>query len=56
MAVLTQQPVGATAGFCKGWALLEISDIYGGNSFERKKPDPMGVERFSENSAPHPRK
>src|SRR6202795_1758803 len=45
MAVLTNKPVGASRGILQGLGLAEIFRIiYGGNSFERKKPDPMGVE------------
>jgi phosphoglycolate phosphatase len=44
MAVLTNKPVGASRGILKGLGLAETFQIiYGGNSFERKKPDPMGV-------------
>jgi phosphoglycolate phosphatase len=44
MAVLTNKPVGASRGILQGLGLAEIFRIiYGGNSFERKKPDPMGV-------------
>ena len=45
MAVLTNKPVGASRGILQGLGLAEnFRIIYGGNSFERKKPDPMGVE------------
>ena len=45
MAVLTNKPVGASRGILQGLGLAEtFRFIYGGNSFERKKPDPMGVE------------
>ena len=45
MAVLTNKPVGASRGILHGLGLAETFQIiYGGNSFERKKPDPMGVE------------
>jgi phosphoglycolate phosphatase len=45
MAVLTNKPVGASRGILKGLGLAEhFRFVYGGNSFERKKPDPMGVE------------
>jgi phosphoglycolate phosphatase len=45
MAVLTNKPVGASRGILQGLGLAETFQIiYGGNSFERKKPDPMGVE------------
>jgi phosphoglycolate phosphatase len=45
MAVLTNKPVGASRGILQELGLAETFQIiYGGNSFERKKPDPMGVE------------
>jgi phosphoglycolate phosphatase len=45
MAVLTNKPVGASRGILQGLGLADhFRIIYGGNSFERKKPDPMGVE------------
>jgi phosphoglycolate phosphatase len=45
MAVLTNKPVGASRGILKGLGLADhFRFVYGGNSFERKKPDPMGVE------------
>jgi phosphoglycolate phosphatase len=45
MAVLTNKPVGASRGILRGLGLADhFQIIYGGNSFERKKPDPMGVE------------
>jgi phosphoglycolate phosphatase len=45
MAVLTNKPVGASQGILQGLGLARnFRFIYGGNSFERKKPDPMGVK------------
>jgi phosphoglycolate phosphatase len=45
MAVLTNKPVGVSRGILQELGLAEtFRIIYGGNSFERKKPDPMGVE------------
>jgi phosphoglycolate phosphatase len=45
MAVLTNKPVGASRGILNGLGLSRhFRFVYGGNSFERKKPDPMGVE------------
>jgi phosphoglycolate phosphatase len=44
MAVLTNKPIGPSQGICDG---LEISrymtNVYGGNSFPTKKPDPHGA-------------
>jgi phosphoglycolate phosphatase len=45
MAVLTNKPVGASRGILRGLAVEDhFRFVYGGNSFEHKKPDPMGVE------------
>jgi phosphoglycolate phosphatase len=45
MAVLTNKPVGASRGILQGLGLADyFRFVYGGNSFDRKKPDPMGVE------------
>jgi phosphoglycolate phosphatase len=45
MAVLTNKPVGASRGILQGLGLANhFRFVYGGNSFERKKPDPVGVE------------
>jgi phosphoglycolate phosphatase len=45
MAVLTNKPVGTSRGILQGLGVARnFRIIYGGNSFDRKKPDPMGVE------------
>jgi phosphoglycolate phosphatase len=45
MAVLTNKPVGASRGILHGLGIAgRFRFVYGGNSFERKKPDPMGVD------------
>jgi phosphoglycolate phosphatase len=45
MAVLTNKPVRFSEEILKGLGLSQYFQfVYGGNSFERKKPDPMGVE------------
>ncbi len=45
MAVLTNKPVGASRGILQGLGLADyFRFVFGGNSFDRKKPDPMGVE------------
>jgi phosphoglycolate phosphatase len=45
MAVFTNKPVNFSRAIIEG---LNLSNrfvaVYGGNSFERKKPDPMGIE------------
>ncbi|HEV2388343.1 MAG TPA: HAD-IA family hydrolase [Candidatus Acidoferrales bacterium] len=47
MAVLTNKPVKFSVEILKGLALERyFRRVYGGNSFEKKKPDPMGVNRL----------
>ena len=49
MAVLTNKPVGPSVAICEA---LELSPhffrVYGGDSFETKKPDPAGLLRLIE--------
>jgi len=45
MAVLTNKPVNFSKGILDGLGLSRyFRFVYGGNSFERKKPDPIGVQ------------
>lgn len=45
MAVLTNKPVRFSEAILQGLGLANyFRYVYGGNSFEKKKPDPMGVE------------
>lgn len=45
MAVLTNKPVRISNQIVKGLGLEEhFFSIYGGNSFEQKKPDPIGID------------
>ena len=45
MAVLTNKPVRFSKAILEGLNLARyFSYVYGGNSFERKKPDPMGAQ------------
>lgn len=45
LAVLTNKPVRFSREILQGLGLAgHFRAIYGGNSFERKKPDPLGVE------------
>ena len=45
MVVLTNKPVRFSRAILEGLGLAHhFRYVYGGNSFERKKPDPMGVE------------
>ena len=45
MAVLTNKPVHFSRAILDGLGLLHyFRFVYGGNSFEKKKPHPMGME------------
>jgi phosphoglycolate phosphatase len=45
MAILTNKPVRFSQAILDGLGLARyFRFVYGGNSFERKKPDPMGVQ------------
>jgi phosphoglycolate phosphatase len=45
MAVLTNKPVRFSRSIVEGLGLTEhFFQVYGGNSFEQKKPDPIGIE------------
>jgi phosphoglycolate phosphatase len=45
MAVLTNKPVNFSRAILEGLGLSPyFRYVYGGNSFEKKKPDPMGVQ------------
>jgi len=45
MAVLTNKPVRFSQLILEGLGMARYFEfVYGGNSFERKKPDPMGVQ------------
>ncbi len=45
MAVLTNKPVGPAKAICDGLGLTPyFFQIYGGDSFPAKKPDPMGLQ------------
>jgi phosphoglycolate phosphatase len=47
MAVLTNKPVVFSQRMLEGLGLARhFAYIYGGNSFEQKKPDPVGVHRL----------
>lgn len=51
MAVLTNKPINFTRGILQGLKLLPyFTSVYGGNSFDRKKPDPVGVFRLMQES------
>jgi phosphoglycolate phosphatase len=56
MAVLTNKPVVFSRAILDGLGLARyFRFVYGGNSFEKKKPDPMGVEILLRNLAAVPR-
>jgi phosphoglycolate phosphatase len=45
MAVLTNKPVRFSRSIVEGLGLAQhFFQLYGGNSFEQKKPDPIGIE------------
>jgi len=45
MAVLSNKPVGPSQRILKGLGMDDLFvRIYGGNSFETKKPDPLGLD------------
>jgi phosphoglycolate phosphatase len=47
LAVLTNKPVNATKAILKGLGILdEFAAVYGGNSFEQKKPYPIGINKI----------
>jgi phosphoglycolate phosphatase len=55
MAVLTNKPVRVSQKILEGLGLAKyFCAVYGGNSFETKKPDPLGAKKILEelNAAP----
>lgn len=49
MAVLTNKPVGFSRGIVAGLGLGgHFQRVYGGNSFDKKKPDPFGLNLIME--------
>jgi len=56
MAVLTNKPIGPSRAICKALGLSPFFfQIYGGNSFATKKPDPEGLNALIDEAgvAPH---
>jgi phosphoglycolate phosphatase len=44
LAVLTNKPIRFSRTMLEGLGVLHrFAAVYGGNSFERKKPDPVGI-------------
>ena len=55
MAVLTNKPVGPARRICQGLGLADyFLHIYGGDSFQEKKPDPMGLLALMEETGAQP--
>jgi phosphoglycolate phosphatase len=51
MAVLTNKPVRISRSIVEGLGLAQhFFRLYGGNSFDQKKPDPIGIETLLEES------
>jgi phosphoglycolate phosphatase len=51
LAVLTNKPVNPSNAILRGLGVREkFALVYGGNSFEQKKPDPVGIHRILEDS------
>lgn len=49
MAVLTNKPIGPSQGIIEGLGMSKyFVQVYGGNSFETKKPDPLGALKLLE--------
>ena len=49
MAVLTNKPVRVSVRILEGLGLVKyFRTVYGGNSFDTKKPDPLGARRILE--------
>ena len=56
MAILTNKPVNFSKGILDGLGLSHyFAFVYGGNSFEKKKPHPMGVEKILSGLSAQPR-
>jgi len=57
LAILTNKPVGPTKGIVDGLGIASyFFQVYGGNSFEFKKPHPVGVQTLiAESRVPHER-
>lgn len=52
MAVLTNKPVNASREICAGLDVASFFfQIYGGNSFHTKKPDPLGLQTLMRETA-----
>jgi phosphoglycolate phosphatase len=54
MAVLSNKPVIPRVPSLKLWDWVRSSQIYGGNSFATKKPDPEGARKLLEENGVRP--
>jgi phosphoglycolate phosphatase len=54
MAVLSNKPVGPSRAIVEALGLGPFTQIYGGNSFASKKPDPEGAHRLLEENGVRP--
>lgn len=55
MAVLTNKPQRFSRDLCAGLGLAQyFFQIYGGNSFEQKKPDPIGIHTLMREAGAKP--
>ena len=55
LAVLTNKPVRASQGILAGVGLADsFFQVYGGNSFETKKPDPLGANTIMREAGAQP--
>ncbi len=55
LAVLTNKPVKASQGILAGLGLADnFFQVYGGNSFETKKPDPLGANTLMREAGTQP--
>ncbi len=54
LAVLTNKPIRFSRMMLEGLGILNsFSAVYGGNSFERKKPDPVGIFQILADTGGH---
>ena len=55
LAVLTNKPIRFSRIMLEGLGILRcFAAVYGGNSFERKKPDPVGIFQILADTSGHP--
>jgi phosphoglycolate phosphatase len=54
MAVLSNKPVGPSRAIVEALRLGPFTQIYGGNSFASKKPDPEGARKLLEENGVRP--